>query len=467
MLTLGFIAVLFGRDIRRRSVTGALWIPFIWLFLTGSRHFSEWLAVFGFQMGGVNVEDGSPVDSAVYGLLILAGFCVLYQRRVSFSEVAQNNRWLIFYLAYCFLAILWSEYPLVSLKRWLKVIGHPVMVMVILTEPNPEEAIIQLLKRCAYAWIPISILFIKYFPQFGRGFDSWTGMPSNTGITTNKNMLGLDLFILCTFFFWYFLKVRGQEKSKERRDELILIGLFGCMIGWLFHMAHSATAIVGSTIASALILIFSSARANPRYITGYLVGAAAFCVVGEGVFGLYTGFLGLLGRNPTLTDRTLVWHTLLQAKINPILGTGFESFWLGEHIQQSFWPGWAFVPNEAHNCYLETYLNLGLIGLVLMVGWMITAYYRARRDVIAGLNWGRFRLGFIVAIIFYNWTEANFRGLDPLYFLFFLISMDFPRPELATAVKPAETEPGGAEMALAIAKAGNPVANNKTGVVMN
>ncbi len=63
-------------------------------------------------------------------------------------------------------------------------------------------------------------------------------------------------------------------------------------------------------------------------------------------------------------------------KINPILGAGFESFWLGDHIKPSNWAGWAFIPNEAHNAYLDTYLNLGLAGLFLLLGWFIVIYQR-------------------------------------------------------------------------------------------
>ena len=75
----------------------------------------------------------------------------------------------------------------------------------------------------------------------------------------------------------------------------------------------------------------------------------------------------LLGKDPTLTDRTLLWAELLKVDINPLFGTGFESFWLGERFR-SFTASHWWAPNEAHNGYLETYLNLGLVGLFLLIG---------------------------------------------------------------------------------------------------
>jgi hypothetical protein len=39
-------------------------------------------------------------------------------------------------------------------------------------------------------------------------------------------------------------------------------------------------------------------------------------------------------------------------------------------------------------------------------------------------------LGFLVAVILYNWTEAAFRTLSPLWFVFYLIATDYPRIHL-------------------------------------
>ena len=111
---------------------------------------------------------------------------------------------------------------------------------------------------------------------------------------------------------------------------------------------------------------------------------------------------------------------------------GFESFWLGDWIKP-LWHKWPWHPNEAHNCYLETYLNLGIAGLFFLIAWKISIYYKARRDIIKGSAWGPFRLGVLVAIVFYNWTEANLRALDPIFFLFFsslwtILKSDSPLP---------------------------------------
>ena len=75
------------------------------------------------------------------------------------------------------------------------------------------------------------------------------------------------------------------------------------------------------------------------------------------------GAVEALGRNSTLTGRTEIWKLVLGMANNPIFGAGYESFWLGERLQK-LWHYYWFPINEAHNGYIEIYLNLGWIGVV-------------------------------------------------------------------------------------------------------
>jgi exopolysaccharide production protein ExoQ len=197
---------LFRRDFREKSTaTSALWIPFFWVFISGTRFVSQWLEIIGLNLGGTSVDEGSPLDALFFLILILAGLRVLYRRNISLAQFIQENRWVTIYLLYCLVATSWSDLPLVSLKRWIKLMGQPVMALILLSEPDPLESLTRLLKRCAYIIIPVSILFIKYFPQWSTVYDNWTGGRMNTGITTDKNALGCDCFILGFFLVWHFL----------------------------------------------------------------------------------------------------------------------------------------------------------------------------------------------------------------------------------------------------------------------
>ena len=432
-LTIAGIIWLFRRDIREKpDISGALWLPLLWLVLGCSRSVSAWLNIFGLPVGGaVSVEEGSPLDACFYFALIIAGFCVLAKRQIRVSEVVSNNGWLIVFLLYCLISIAWSDFPFVAFKRWIKILGHPIMALIVVTEPDLKEALIRLMKRCAYIVVPVSILWIKYFPGLGRGFSPWGGA-MNTGIAMDKNALGGDLLILGFFFFWYLLQTWPSERSRWRRNELLLIAGFSIAIWWLFSQAHSATSSTTLIVGILLVVFVGSRRINKNFIGTYLLVALVLFAAAELTFGISARFSESLGRGSDFTDRKLLWTSLLGLHTNPIFGTGFESFWLGKRLLQLkgiFY----FIPNEAHNGYLETYLTLGSIGVFLLVGLFVATFRKIRLELFRNFEWGRYRLGFLAALILYNWTEAAFKTLSPLWFAFYLIATDYPRIHLATA----------------------------------
>ena len=424
-LTVAFVFFLFRRDVREQpNVTGALWLPLIWVLLMGSRSVAQWLHVFDFNTLG-SLEEGSPLDAAVYSSLIIAGLYVLNKRQVSLSEVFRNNGWLMAFLLYCFIAILWSDFPFVAFKHWIKVLGHPIMVLILFTEPDPNEALVRLMKRSAYVLLTFSILAIKYYPDIGRQVDESTGLLMNAGIAQSKNGLGCVCLILGFFLVWYFLKTWRSEKSKARRDELRLLGGLLVMIAWLLRKSHDATATLCLLIAIAVILGLERRWVNKNLIGTYVLLALVALLVAEFAFGIVERVGNLTGHQSTLMGRTELWRQCLALHTNPIFGVGFESFWLGDRLQLLH-EGRPWQPNEAHNGYLEIYLNLGLVGLFMLLALIVATFRKVRLELLRNTDWGRFRLGFLVAVVFYNVTEATFRGLSLPWFVFFIIAMEYP-----------------------------------------
>jgi exopolysaccharide production protein ExoQ len=431
LATVTFIFVLFWRDIRERpNVTRALWIPTLWMFFIASKPPTQWLRIAGIPIIGGSFEEGNPLDATVFLALTLAGLYVLNQRRVSLSEFVQNNQWLTIFLIYCFLAIFWSEFPFVSFKRWIKVIGHPIMVLVIFSEPDPIEAVVRILKRVAYVVLPVSILWIKYYPELGRTVDEWGGPMTNGGITVSKNALGCICLILVLVFMWHLLHVLRTEKSTSRRNELRLITVLLLMVGWCLWKAHSATSWI-SLIAAALVMVFLGFRTlNIRLIGGYAVAAAVVLVIAQLTFDIYGKIVDLSGHESTLVGRGRLWEELLKSQDSPVFGVGFESFWLGDRLDQ-FQETFRWKPTQAHNGYLETYLNLGIVGLLILIGFILATFYKCRHELLRNFDWGRLRMGLLIAIVVHNWTEAGFKGLAFPFLVFFIIAIDYPAFEFA------------------------------------
>jgi hypothetical protein len=74
--------------------------------------------------------------------------------------------------------------------------------------------------------------------------------------------------------------------------------------------------------------------------------------------------------------------------------------------------------NEAHNGYLEVYLNLGVIGLFLLLGFLIASYRDICKKLKPFSSVASLALALWTIILFYSVTEAGFRsGLLWLTFL--------------------------------------------------
>jgi exopolysaccharide production protein ExoQ len=431
-----FIFYLFRRDIRQRpNVTDAIWLPIIWVVLMGSRSVSMWLSTLNVTSAVGSVDEGNPLDAFVYLMLILAGLHVLSKRQVSLSEVFQNNGWLMAFLLYCFVAIIWSDFPFVAFKRWIKMLGQPVIALVLLTEPDFDEAIARLMKRCGYILLTFSILALKYYPSLGKLYDAWSGLPVNVGISQSKNTLGCVCMLLGLFFVWLFVKTWRIEKSRARRDELRLLGLLLFMDAYLLRKSHDATATLCLAIAIAIIFVVGRRWMNKRIIGIYAFAALAGLVVAELAFGIFERIGELSGHESTLMGRMEIWRQCLAVDTNPIFGVGFESFWLGDRLHL-LREGRPWQPNEAHNGYLETYLNLGFLGLLMLFGLLIATFRKIRLELFQKPYWARFELGFLVALIFYNLTEATFKGLSLTWFIFFVIAIKYPRVEYEPASEP-------------------------------
>jgi O-antigen ligase len=412
-------------------VTGAIWLPIIWVVLMGSRSVGAWLNLSGLKISG-SLEEGSPLDGVVYLTLILAGLYVLTKRQVSLSCIFQNNAWIMAFVLYCLIAVLWSDFPFVAFKRWIKVLGHPILALVVLTEPDSDEALVRLMKRSAYVLVTFSVLAIKYYPELGRQFDPWSGVAQNCGIAQDKNGLGAVCLLLGLFFVWYFLKTWRTDKSKARRDELLLIGVLLAMIAYLLRKSHDATAALSLLIALAVMFFVGRRWVNKKLVGIYVLAALVGLVVAQLAFGIFDRVGELSGHESTLMGRMELWRDCLAVHTNPVFGIGFETFWLGDRLHL-IKGGRPWLPTEAHNGYLETYLNLGIVGLFMLFGLLIATFRKIRLDLLGNPVWGRYELGFLAAIVFLNLTESTFKGLSLSWFVFFIVALKYPTVEYESA----------------------------------
>jgi O-antigen ligase len=426
---------------RNGRTSVALWLPVIWLFLAGSRSVSEWLqsAPPGGTAGAL--VEGDPINRVVYAGLVIMGLIVLALRASRAVGLLRANAVIVMFMFYCALSLTWAEYPDVGFKRWVKALGDLVMILIVVSERDPQAAIRQLLARTGFLVIPLSVLLIKYYPNLARYYDQWEWDTYYSGVTTNKNALGAICLLFGLASAWQFLAALFGPDRPGRVRRLIAHGTILAMVAWLFPLARSMTAlscflvglgmIVGVGLRLKVQRPWMALAVEFRQLTGkflrvHVLVIALIAVPGAVLLLGIEPILQMLGKNPTLTDRTQIWELALTLSPDAWLGTGYENFWLGSRLDR-MWAEYSWKPNQAHSGYMETYLNLGWIGVVLLLLVLVAGY----QAVIAGLrrfpSVGGLLLAYFVIGIVFNFTEAAFfRMLTPVWFTLLLAMTRVP-----------------------------------------
>jgi len=420
---LGLFAL--DRD-KNEKTSKALWIPVMWLLIVGSRPVSQWLQMGPAVDSPAAVLDGSPIDAVAFGILMAAGLIVLVARQRRVRAFLKANSALLLFFFYCAASVFWSDYPFVAFKRWTKAVADVVMVIIVLTDLDRISAIKKFLARTGFLLVPLSILFIKYYPDIGRGYGQWDGVLYNNGVATNKNLLGLICLVIGLGTLWRFLVERAGQDGALRRRQLLAQGTLLAMVLWLLWIANSVTSLSCFALAGCLLLLFSVFDlARRRVVIHFLVGTllsiaslALFLNAGSDV-------VQMMGRDPTLTGRTKIWSLVLSLSGNPLFGTGFESFWLGTRLQK-VWNIYWFHLNEAHNGYLEVFLNLGWLGIAIFAVAIMMGYRDIVRSFQSDPDMARLRLTYFVTGMAYSLTEAGFRMMSPAW-IFFLLALTSTR----------------------------------------
>jgi O-antigen ligase len=423
------IIYLFGVD-RKKSdgVSNALWLPFIWTLFAASRPISFWLSYWfhiGTISGASGLEEGNAIELSFLSVLIAAGILVLTKRRLNWQELLTKNVWIWLFLIFAALSFSWSDYPFVSFKRWVKSLGTLIMALVILTEERPYEAIGVILRRTAYLLLPLSVLFIKYYPDLGRTFHSH-GAAIYRGVTEYKNGLAALCMISCIYFAWNLLLNKWQVSESGQRLHYSIYFIILPMIAWLLYKSNSATFL--ACLVTALLLLISARQhafaQNPKRLL--FIGAVCIVIYGifEFVFDVNGTIIAMLGRRPDLTNRLPMWKELLTMAVNPIVGVGFESFWLGKRLDIMI-ADWG-MDRQAHNGYLDIYLTLGYIGLFFALAYMLSGLKKACHYLFVDYPNAILRLCFIVVFALSNWTENAFHLVSCLWMLLLFSIIDRP-----------------------------------------
>jgi exopolysaccharide production protein ExoQ len=390
---------------RQSKVSSAMWIPTIWMFSIVTKPLAAW-----FGAGIESVEEGSPLDRLFVSGVLCLGLLILARRKLDWRSVMNENAWLILLIAYMLISILWSDVLFISFKRWSRELTAVIMALIVLTDPDPRQAMESLFRRTAYTLIPFSIVLIRYFPQYGLQYH-WSGEKLWVGVTSQKNSLGLLCLISAFFFVWTLTRRwKGKEIYAHKFQTLIEM-VFLALTLWLLKgpsdKAGSATAFITLSIGLAAFAGLLWLKKHRLYlspgvlivITGSIMALGTITPFSQG--SSVAGFTSLVNRNETFTGRTDIWDVLVPiAKLRPVLGCGFGGFWTSQTEAQA-------TVNEAHSGYLEVVLQLGFVGLLITSMFLLSFGAKAARGLTYDYDWASLCICLLLMAAVHNISEAS------------------------------------------------------------
>jgi O-antigen ligase len=209
--------------------------------------------------------------------------------------------------------------------------------------------------HASYLWVQGNLL------QFER----IQGVMGNANLLAFTAVLGLLLF---------FIELIVTDRSKW------LPGASLALAALMAYLAQSAgmTVAMGLIAFAALVAIFAEGRPKPTRHRIYKV-AIAFLAVAI-VLGIVFRELvfDLLDRSPDATGRFSIWEKvwgLITEK--PLEGWGWIGYWIpGVEPFEGLVEINGVPMYQAHNAYLDTWMQLGILGLALLLWLMIAVFAR-------------------------------------------------------------------------------------------
>jgi exopolysaccharide production protein ExoQ len=280
-----------------------------------------------------------------------------------------------------------------------------------------------------------AVLLPHYGVTNGTEYAGAAGAGAWKGVFQTKNQLGkaMVLMCICCVCLW--------SSRQARRSSIAFMFILAVTLLVLSRAAASAVALIFLLSLVPLIRILRWRASN--LVPAVLAISVAFAGIATFVVDNSATLLALLGRNATLTGRIPLWGVVLRSiSRRPFLGYGYAGFWKGMHgpsayVRESV--GWD-VPH-AHNGFLDVWLDLGAVGLILFSMLLFTSFLRAVRTFRDGHGYDSlWPLMVLSCMLLFNLTESTALLPNSLYWIL-LVACTTPN-----VVRRREAEPGRAPL---------------------
>jgi hypothetical protein len=327
-------------------------------------------------------------------IAILVTLIVLITRDKGWSQLTPRRVPLVFtaFLALAVISITWSFYPGATLLGLAAQAG-PVVAAIFFATTMSWPRILTALGRATRWILGLSLIFefivavfvrqpiIPFWVDYGDGelpdaffwsqANLFTGAPIQ-GIVGNRNLLA---FIAVIALVCLVIEYTSRSLNRARSSAWMVIAIATLAL----TRSTTATAVLVVVAVAAGILILMR-RSNARQRRVVLASSTVAIVAAAVLVGVFSSqILRLFGKSSDLTGRFDIWNAVTAlAQQRPAFGWGWVSYWVPwvdpfTHLAER--KGVTYL--QAHNAWLDVWLQLGIVGLVLFIGAVVGACWRS------------------------------------------------------------------------------------------
>jgi O-antigen ligase len=319
---------------------------------------------------------------------------------------------LLAYVVFAGASVLWSVKPEFSFIRFTQ---QAMIVTSIILPAMLAVRTADVMRSLFLCFALVSILNVLFLPG-SEEYDYMGVFHGYHGYVTDKNSLGQ--FAAIAFLF----ALREIICRGVRR----VLGIIAAVTSIILLVLSSSKSSLGFALfAPFLGGVSLIAGKRMRVSPAIVLLSIAFCSAALSKLSGYDiyGLAGLLYGDPTFSGRKFIWDFAKQEiDRRPFLGWGYQSFWLtGPDAPSMHASGWIKMLPHAHNGYYDTMLQMGYVGLTLLVICIIANLHCIGRlaDRDPARAW--LMLSLIIFIIIHNFQETSWMWGGAMLWLVFIV----------------------------------------------
>jgi exopolysaccharide production protein ExoQ len=361
------------------------------------------------------------LDNKIFWPSLGAITLVLVIRNWSRLSLPPHIKCLFAYLALAGTSVLWAFKPDFSVSRFiLEMLVVTSLVLPALLAAPTADMMRGVFLCFAFATVLNIPFVLNQNPIILEGGVS-IGYP---GYFTFKGTLG-ECAAIAFLLSLYELLYSGWRRT---------LGIIVIVVAiWLMLVSKSkgslGLAILAPFLAGFALLIAKKMRISPAVT---LLSIPVCYALLSGIIGnLINRISWHLYGNYNLSGRTFIWDFVnFEIARKPLLGWGYQSFWLVGPDAPSVvdGPSWVKGMPSAHNGYLDTMVDMGYVGLAFLVVFIFTTLVAIGRlsDRQPARAWLLLTLALFV--IFTNFLETTWmHGVDMMWLIFVIVAAEAGR----------------------------------------